>query len=312
VTTTQSPRSVLFFPGTRPDRYGKALASGADVVCLDLEDAVAEDEKHVARDHAARLVSSNRWEAPRAMIRINHPASPDGREDLRAILAAAAAGPLPLRLMLPKTDGPGDLDVVRRACAAAAVAVRLVPVIETARGLAEVERIAAAEGVDALLFGGADLSVDLGCALAWEPLLFARSRMVHAAALGRVAALDVPFFDVRDPDALRAEARAVRRLGFTGKAAVHPDQIRPIHEAFTPTEEEVRRAIRVLEAVVEHGGGAALVDGSMVDRPVVEAARRTLARAGVVPPEEAPRQVSRSQVSRSRVDPPNRIEDDPA
>src|SRR5690606_28148434 len=112
VTTTQSPRSVLFFPGTRPDRYGKALASGADVVCLDLEDAVAEDEKHVARDHAARLVSSNRWEAPRAMIRINHPASPDGREDLRAILAAAAAGPVPLRLMLPKTDGPGDLDVV--------------------------------------------------------------------------------------------------------------------------------------------------------------------------------------------------------
>jgi citrate lyase beta subunit len=123
-----------------------------------------------------------------------------------------------------------------------------------------------------------DLAAELGCALEWDALLYARSRLVHASALGGVGSIDVPFLDLRDRAGLDAEVRAVARLGFRAKAAIHPGQIEIIHEAFAPTELELERARRILDAHQRSEGGVTVLDDRMIDRPVVEAARRTLAR----------------------------------
>jgi citrate lyase beta subunit len=136
--------------------------------------------------------------------------------------------------------------------------------------------------VTALLFGAYDLSVELGCSLEWEALLYARSRVVHAAALGSAAALDVPLLDAGDAAALERDARAARRMGFEGKAAIHPRQIPVLHAVFSPDQEEIARARAIVDAFAQAGVGAFLQDGKVIDRPVVEAARQVLARAEAI------------------------------
>ncbi len=272
------PRCLLFLPATRPDRYEKALASGADAVCLDLEDAVAFDDKDRARREAVSLLGARRPHPSATIVRVNDPVSPTGRMDIGAICAVRA---LPDAIMLPKLKSPRNVTEVEAAFEAAGLRVPLVPVIETARGLAEVERIATcSRSLYALMLGGVDLSTEIGSAMGWDELLYARSRVVHAAALGGIGAIDTPMLDVSRPGALEEEARAARRLGFVGKAAIHPRQVPVIQKRFSPTEDEVTAARRIVRAFEAEGGGVFLLDGAMVDRPVVEAARRTLARGG--------------------------------
>ena len=274
------PRCVLFFPGTRPDRYAKALATGADRVCLDLEDAVAPDAKGEARAHAVAILESGA-DTSRLIVRINHPATREGRADLSSLTRALDGGaPRPAAVMVPKVGSATELARVRSDLAGGDVP--LVAMIETARGLAAVEKIAEADGVGMLLFGGVDLSTELGSTTAWDALLYARSRVVHAAALAHVGAIDFPWLDAADPHGLVEEATAVRTLGFRGKAAIHPSQVATIQGVFWPTAAEVERAHRIVEAAEASADGVFLLDGVMVDRPVVEAARRviTLAEAG--------------------------------
>ena len=134
----------------------------------------------------------------------------------------------------------------------------------------------------ALLFGAYDLSVEVGCSLEWEALLYARSRVVHAAALGNAGALDVPLLDAGDAAALERDARAARQLGFVGKAAIHPRQIPVLHTVFSPDPAEIEQARAIVEAFARAGVGAFLQDGKVIDRPVVEAARQILARAEAI------------------------------
>jgi len=155
----------------------------------------------------------------------------------------------------------------------------LLPLVETARGLAAAEALAAHPRVAGLVLGGADLAADLGAVMSWEPLLYARSRLVHAAATAGVAVVDVPCLALDDGGALADEAARVRRLGFTGKLAIHPRQVAPINTAFTPDAAELEGARRVIAAVAAAGGGVAVVDGKMVDAPVVRSAERALALA---------------------------------
>jgi (S)-citramalyl-CoA lyase len=268
---------LLFFPGTSPELLPKAIASGADQVCVDLEDAVAPEAKSTARASVLDLLA-NHTAPPRLVVRINHPNSPDGEQDLEAIVGIGRL-PGPLTIMVPKIDGLSEVDSVRHRLGPAAGDIAIIPVIETARGLANVEEIAGGECVSALLFGGLDLSVDLDCALEWEPLLYARSRCVHAARLANVDLIDTPFFDVEDPEALRLEADRAGRLGFSAKAAIHPSQVTVIREAFQPSAERLERAQRIVATFEREPRGTFLLDGVMIDRPAVEAARRVIDRS---------------------------------
>jgi (S)-citramalyl-CoA lyase len=244
---------------------------------MDLEDAVPAPSKAVARAAARSVLSGTGMDLERFVVRINHPATPEGRADLDEI---ASAGCGRVTLMVPKVGGPSDVESVRRDVAVDGTAAALIPLIETAQGLAHVEEIALAEAVSGLQFGGLDLSIDLGCALEWEPLLYARSRTVHAARVAGVDAIDMPYLDVSDIDGLEREADRARRLGFTTKAAIHPGQVAVIDRVFAPTEDELDRARQVLNAFERDGAGAFLLDGTMIDRPAVEAARRLLSRSG--------------------------------
>ena len=224
------------------------------------------------------LVMSEDWDMSRSVLRINHPSTVAGAEDMEALCAMASARDAPpLQVMLPKVESRDDLDLVKVRLEVEGIPSALIPVIETARALANVEEIATSGSIAWMQFGGVDMSASLGAAMEWEPLLYARSRIVHAGALGGVGVMDVPFLDLSDSEGLEAEAIASKKLGFKGKAAFHPDQVPIVQGVFAPSEAEIQRARRVLEAADREGRAAFMLDGRMVDKPVVDSARRTLA-----------------------------------
>jgi (S)-citramalyl-CoA lyase len=278
--TRRVRRSVLFVPAVRPDRFPKALATGADAVCLDLEDGVAFAQKDEARDKAVALLAERTDCRAEVILRVNEPASELGERDLAAVLAA---GVRPDALMVPKVSGPDTIRALEQRLAPTLERLPLVVQIETARGLAATEAIVAASpNVAVLFFGAVDLSAELGCAIEWDALLYARSRVVAAAALVGVDAMDTPFMDVSASAQLGDEARAVRRLGFTGKAAIHPSQVAVIQAAFTPQAAEVAWARQIVEAYETNQGGVLLVEGKLIERPVIASAQRVLAVAAAV------------------------------
>ncbi len=267
-------RSLLFVPAVRPDRYPKALATGADAVCLDLEDGVAFGAKAAAREQAFALLAGREPTPAEVSLRVNDVKTDLGRADLAAL---AAAGLRPDALMLPKVAGAGEVREVEAALAPLGAALPLIVQLETAAGVLAAEEIAAASpNVSAVFFGAIDLSADLGCAVEWEALLYARSRVVLAAGAAGVSALDSPFMDVPAVEALADESRRVRRLGFAGKAAIHPTQVPVIQRAFSPSDEELAWARKIVAAYEGQQGGVLLVDGKLIERPVVRAAHRNL------------------------------------
>jgi citrate lyase beta subunit len=250
-------------------------------VCLDLEDGVGPDAKEMARDAVARFLSG--WDATsgncEVVVRVNDPGTPVGRQDVQML----AGGRLPHAVMVPKVGDPQVLAELVRALGTGggAASPLLLPLIETAQGLERASRIACAGlPLGALVFGGMDLAAELGARFEWEPLLYARSRIVHAAALAGVGAIDVPWAPLDDPVGLEQETRRIARLGFTGKLAIHPAQVEVIHRGFAPEPAELAAARRIVEAAAGSGEGVVVVDGRMVDRPVVLGAERILARAG--------------------------------
>ena len=273
--TSRPLRSWLFTPATRPDRFDKAAASGADVSIIDLEDSVAPADKAEARRTAlAHLAQPAPGSCGRA-LRINALDRLVGLADLQALLESSAC---PDYLVLPKTESPAHLQILDRLLAEAGKATRLVAMIESAPGLAASEAIAASTPrLKALFFGAADMSADLGAATAWAPLAYARSRLIAACALAGVLAIDSPFFDVKNHDGLTQETTQAVALGFAGKAAIHPAQIGPINAALTPSPEAVARARAIL---AENAKGVGVVQGQMVDEAVARKARRILAAAG--------------------------------
>ena len=273
-------RSILFVPAVRPDRYPKALATGADAVCIDLEDGVAFGAKDEARASALALLVDRVPTGAEVILRINDPKTDLGRADL---LALREAGARPDALMLPKVAGPDEIREVESVLGRWSPPLPLIVQTETAAGIAVASEIAnASPHVSALFFGAIDLSADVGCAVEWEALLYARSRVVLAAALAGVIAIDSPFMDVSAVDSLDAESRRVRRLGFAGKAAIHPTQVSVIQDAFSPTADEVAWARRVVAAYEANRGGVLLVEGKLVERPVVRAAQRMLVVASAI------------------------------
>lgn len=273
-------RCVLFVPAVRPDRFGKAVATGSDAVCLDLEDGVSFAQKDEARDKAIALLADLPACRAEVILRINESDSDLGQRDLAAVVAA---GVRPHSLMVPKVSGPEVLRVLERRLAPSLDGLPLIVQIETAAGLAAVESIAiATPNVAVLFFGAVDLSAELGCVIEWDALLYARSRVVAAAALARIDAMDTPFMDVADASQLEDEAHAAARLGFTGKAAIHPTQVPIIQSAFSPSQDAVAWATRIVAAYEANDGGVLLVDGKLVERPVITSAQRILTVADAV------------------------------
>jgi len=278
--TRRVRRSVLFVPAIRPDRFEKAVATGADAVCLDLEDGVAFGQKDEARLNALELLRSRPPGKSEVILRVNEPESDLGVQDLEAVVSA---GIRPDALMVPKVDEPRTIRALERRFLPTLAGIPLVVQIETARGLAAVEAIATASpNVAVIFFGAVDLAAELGSVIEWDAMLYARSRVVAAAAVAGVDAMDTPFMDVAAPEQLDRESRAVRRLGFTGKAAIHPSQVPVIQTAFSPDEDQVKWARRIIEAYEANEGGVLLVDGKLVERPVVRSAQRILATAEAV------------------------------
>jgi citrate lyase subunit beta/citryl-CoA lyase len=261
------PRSYLFVPGDRPDRFAKALASGADFVIVDLEDAVGPTAKDTAR---AALVAWLAEPGAPVAVRINDAASAAFAADLAVLAQARVAA-----VLLPKAERAEDLARLRAAAPQAA----LLPMIETARGIDRLREIAAAPGVQRLAFGSIDLQLDLGIEGEDELLVF-RSQIVLAS---RLAALEAPVDGVStsldDADAIGADTRRARRLGFGAKLCIHPRQVAAVHAAFAPSTDELAWAERVVAASETAQGGAAQVDGKMVDKPVLTRARTLLGRS---------------------------------
>jgi citrate lyase subunit beta/citryl-CoA lyase/(S)-citramalyl-CoA lyase len=266
-------RSLLFVPGHRPERFAKALGSGADLVCIDLEDAVPLAEKQLARDRVCEFLEGCE---PAVLERVVVRMSAVGSEAGRADLVALSQARLPARLMLAKTETADDLRLAKKLLGRCTAWIAL---IESASGLLAMNSICSEAALEAVMFGGGDFAAQIGAEFAWEPLLWARSQMAVTAAVHGLPVIDVPYLDVRDAEGLEHEARRVAALGFTAKAAIHPAQIEGIHRGFAPGPEALLQARKTVAAFEQAQGGAVVVDGRMVDQPIVDSARRLIARA---------------------------------
>ncbi len=262
--------TFLFVPGDRPDRFAKALASGADCVIIDLEDAVQPQAKAQARQDI--LAADIDW--ARVAVRINDANSPHFEDDRQFLRVCAAS-----TIILPKAESPHTVAQIR---AAFTRDVDVIIMIETARGLANMASLLSAPGVRRAAFGHLDFALDLGCSTDWESLLFVRSQMAFQSRLaGAFPPIDSVTTDYTNAEAAAADAGAARRLGFSGKFLIHPNQIAPVTAAFKPTSSEIAWAEKVI-AASNGKSGAVSLDGKMIDKPVIETAKRILARANPI------------------------------
>ena len=271
-------RSFIFTPGLRPDMYPKALASGADIVCVELEDGIAPKDKAEARKNALAL-----FEQPQAddgverIVRINSMRERFGIEDVNAIIASKTPPPA---LMMPKVRTPDEVVILNQLLTEAGHDTRLHVIIETNEGLEAAYEIAkCSDRIDAMFFGGVDMAAELRCQNNYDSLVYARSRVVHASAAAGLDVIDVPYLDLDDPDGMRREAERVRDLGFSGKGSIHPTQIAAINEVFTPSEVQIVRARRVIAEFEKADTGLIVIDGKLIEKPVLREMYRIVAIA---------------------------------
>ena len=271
-------RSFIFSPGLKPGLFPKALACGADIVCVELEDGIAPKDKAAARNSGLALFA-----APQAadgverVPRINGLRTAFGLADIQAILATDTPPPA---LMVPKVVSPDEIVWLDDVLTERGHDTRLHVIIETNAGLEAPPDIArASPRIEALFFGGVDMAAELRCGNAWEPLLHARSRVVHAAAGAGIDAIDVPYLDLEDLDGMETEACLARDLGFSGKGAIHPRQIPILNRAFTPDAAAIAHARKILRAFAVADAGLVVVDGKLIEKPVLREMHRILSIA---------------------------------
>jgi citrate lyase subunit beta/citryl-CoA lyase len=257
-------RSYLYAPGSRPDVMEKALAAGADAIVLDLEDAVAPPDKMTARAAVAAFVAAHADDAPCPIhVRINR----GGMDDLDAV-----AGPGLSAVRAPKAESASEIEQIAARLDAAGCPAVIFPVLESAVGVAACLSIASAPRVARMVFGGNDFLADIGAPgdIDGPATLLARGTMVLQSRIAGIGApVDSVFPALDDESGLRRGAQAARALGFVGKSIIHPRQLGPVHEVFTPSEAELKRARRVVAA---DGQGAVALDGEFIDPAIVATA----------------------------------------
>lgn len=260
--------TVLFVPGNRPERFAKAFSSNADAVCIDLEDAVSENEKPAARDYV--LTALTRPQSLDLAVRLNVAGSANYDADLEKLCDI----PDTTLMCLPKAHLRSVQILMQDFSKHPIIAV-----LEDAQGIEEAYEIAVQPEVVGLLFGGGDLAAQLGVSMSWDALLYSRSRLLLAAANADCLAIDVPCLALRDIDQIYNETLRIKDLGYRAKAAIHPEQIEPIRRAFAPTASEIVEAEAMLDVFAQSGGDAVSFNGKMLDKPILKAARRILTLA---------------------------------
>ncbi|HEY0798230.1 MAG TPA: CoA ester lyase [Candidatus Baltobacteraceae bacterium] len=261
------PLFMLFVPGDRPDRFESAKSSGASAMVLDLEDAVSADRKRLARDAVAAYLDSEP-DLSRVVVRLNPASSPWFEEDLKMLRVRHAGA-----VMVAKVPHASALDAIAKALGG----MQLIALTESAGGVLNAAEIAAHPSCIALAFGPYDLAADLGGSAEWDAMLAHRSHVLLAARVHRKLAIDGPTIVFANPERAESDARAAMRLGFDGKLLIHPSQVSPVRAAFRPSEAEVAHAIRIVEAAKR--AVPAVLDGVMIDGPLLLAAERIVRRA---------------------------------
>ena len=280
-------RALLYMPGDDMHKIQKAITLGVDCVCMDMEDGVATNRKAEARRSIAEALQSLDFGRSERLVRINAIGSGLEEEDLNSVLPARPDG-----VVIPKVDTGKQIHSVSTRIATAEReydwppgSIHLIAIVETALGIVNLHEISAADPrLEAMVFGAEDFVGDIGALRtpeSWE-VFYARSALVtHAAAFG-LQAIDMVKIDFQDIDALRRECLQGVQMGFSGKQIIHPKQVGPVQETFTPSDEAIEHALRVTRAFAEHqsaGRGAFALDGKMIDAPIVKAAERILERA---------------------------------
>jgi citrate lyase subunit beta / citryl-CoA lyase len=267
----KAPFSYLFVPGNRPERFDKALLSGADAIVIDLEDAVVAGDKSLAREHIGAWLNAQSDPSERVLVRINDAGTPWFDADLAFVRGAGIRC-----IMLPKVEHGHQVDRVRATLPSGGF---VVPIIESARGVLAVESIAAVPAVQRLAFGTLDYAVDLDLSGDEGGLIYPACRIAIASrAAGLLSPIAGVTTDINDEAKLLADLAFARACGFGAKLCIHPRQVAALHRAIAPRQEEIAWAQRVL-AAANGASGAVQVDGQMVDLPVVLKAKSILERA---------------------------------
>ena len=272
-------RSLLFVPGSRLEIFPKAITSSADVVCVDLEDAVAEKQKDKARKEVITLIMKQRAlpanTSKEIWIRINTIRSTNGLADVLAIAQAEAA---PDGIMIPKITSPEEIHILRDTLSVKHKDLKFHPLIETTKGLKRAYDIAkSSHKIGSIVFGGFDMSANLRVEPNWDTLLFARHELVLAAANANVDLIDMPYFGLENPEGLKEESKKASEIGYTGKCAIHPKQINIINQVFSPNPEEVKKAKNLIEKYESQDRAFVEIDGILMEKPVVEHLYRIIA-----------------------------------
>ena len=281
-----SRRALLYMPGDDRHKIEKAIALGVDCICMDMEDGVAVNKKAEARATIAKALRELEFGKSEKLARINAVGSGMEKEDIEAVLPYRPDG-----VVIPKMESLEQIQWAHEIIEAAELkngwsvnSIRILVDVETAKGILNLKEIASHPRLDALIFGGEDFAASVGATRTKDAveLLYARQATVTTAAAFGLQAIDIATIDFKDTEALRKESEFGARLGFTGKQIIHPAQVEPVQAAFTPNDEAITHAKRIVEtfeASQKEGKGAYALDGKMIDMPLLKNAQKVLDRA---------------------------------
>jgi len=269
---THLRRSILFVPADKPERIEKAATLSTDVVVIELEDGVSPENKEFARMEAGRKIEQMDFGNKEVALRINRISTLHGLEDMKAMAKWVKKPDL---VLLPKVESAGEVRIYDDLISQMKAELEFMVMIESSRGILNAAKIVSASPrVSCLALGVADLSAELGSQMSWDAMFAHRASMVLACGLTGIMPIDSPYLNIRDETGLLKECKKVRELGYTGKLCIHPSQLAPVNGAFTPSAEEVARSRRIVKAAETQGTGALVLDGKMVDTPVIKSAQR--------------------------------------
>jgi citrate lyase beta subunit len=268
-------RSFIFTPGLNPDMFPKAIASGADMVCIELEDGIAIKDKDEARKNTIEALKTLEVKSGvELVIRVNCQRTKFGLLDLEAFISSKLKVKA---IMLPKVKTPDEIKFIDDLLTDCNLDTDLHVIMETNEALQSIYEIAhSSKRIVALYFGGVDMAAELRVPNSYENLLYARSKLVHAGASVGIDVIDVPYLDLEDMDGMKKEAELVRDLGFTGKGSIHPKQINVLNEIFTPSKEEISKAKKIVDQFSESDTGLVVIDGKLIEKPVLREMQRKI------------------------------------